>query len=83
MPTLIDRINAWSKWDPPVGFDERKGHVAPEPVTLQECAERIAELEAALGAILDHHGPGTLGTEEIYEQAATALYGPRPNSNEH
>lgn len=40
--------------------------------------ERIAELEAALRAIMDAHGPGTLASEAIYEQAVTALNGPRP-----
>ena len=46
--TLLDSIEAWQKCYLPFGFKERKGHVAPETVRLSECAERIAELEAAL-----------------------------------
>ena len=43
-----------------------------------EAADRIEALEAALRAIMEAHGPGTLASEEIYDQAVTALNGPRP-----
>lgn len=45
---------------------------------LHDAADRLEALEAALRAIMEAHGPGTLASEEIYEQAVTALNGPRP-----
>lgn len=39
--------------------------------------QKLKKLEGALRAIMEAHGPGTLASDEIYEQACVALNGPR------
>ena len=46
MTDILDRIDAWAKWEPPIGYDVRKHAPAPAPVTFEECAKEIRTLRA-------------------------------------
>lgn len=48
MSDIVERLRAWDAWDPPIGFDERKGHVAPQHVSGAEAADEIERLRALL-----------------------------------
>ncbi len=48
MSDIVERLRAWDAWDPPIGFDERKGHVAPQHVSGAEAADEIERLRTTL-----------------------------------
>ncbi len=62
MSDIAERLRAWAAWDPPIGFDERRGHVAPPFVSSTEAADEIDRLRS----LLKEAG-------EAIEQAALAL----------
>ncbi len=44
---------------------------------MDDQKREIERLRSALSSIMDAHGPGTLATDKIYENAVIALHGPR------
>jgi hypothetical protein len=44
--------------------------------------DRLYNIEDALKEIMEHHGPGSLATDKIYEGAIKALHGPIRNATE-